>query len=103
MKYERTARFKRDYRKLTDDERIQFKRIVLDEFQPALEMRAAEPGGAWPPPLRVKGVEGAPGVWEMTWSFTDPAGRATWEWIKIDQETAVRWRRIGSHTIFSDP
>lgn len=103
MKYERTEHFKRDYRKLSPDERAEFKRVVLEEFQPALERRESEPGRAWPPALRVKGVEGAPGVWEMTWSFTDPDGRATWEWIKIGEETAIRWRRVGSHSVFADP
>ena len=103
MKYERTERFKRDYRKLPEEQREEFKRIVLGYFQPALEGRESDPGKCWPPALRVKGVEGAPGVWEMTWSFTDPEGRATWEWIKIDGETAIRWRRVGSHAIFGEP
>ncbi|MQA74689.1 MAG: hypothetical protein GEU88_10180 [Solirubrobacterales bacterium] len=77
--------------------------MVLEEFAPALERRAEDPGRAWPSRLRVKGVRGAPGVWEMTWSFADPDGRATWEWIKIDSETAIRWRRIGTHAIFAEP
>ena len=103
MKYERTERFKRDYRKLPESHREEFKKAVLEQFQPALERRESDPGKAWPPALRVRGVEGAPGVWEMTWSFTDPDGRATWEWVKIDGETGIRWRRVGSHAIFVDP
>lgn len=103
MKYERTERFKRDYRKLSERDRQEFKRVVLEVFKPALKSRQEGSGAGWPPALRIKGVEGAPGVWEMTWSFTDPDGRATWEWIKIDGETAVRWRRVGSHAVFVAP
>jgi hypothetical protein len=51
----------------------------------------------------VKSVQGAQGVWEMTWSFAGPDGRATFEWITIDGEPAVRWRRVGGHAIFTDP
>jgi hypothetical protein len=29
---------------------------------------------------RVKSVANAPGVFELTWSFSGPDGRATWEW-----------------------
>ena len=36
----------------------------------------------------------------MTWSFAGPDGRATFEWILIDGELAIRWRRIGGHEVF---
>jgi len=39
----------------------------------------------------------------MTWSKSRPDGRATWEWIEIDGERAVRWRRVGGHDVFADP
>jgi len=45
-------------------------------------------------------VERAPGIFEMTWSFSGPDGRATFEWVEIDGQLAVRWRRIGGHEIF---
>jgi hypothetical protein len=50
----------------------------------------------------------APGVFEMTWSFSGPDGRATWQWTTvIDADgrpvSAVRWRRLGSHRIFREP
>jgi hypothetical protein len=51
----------------------------------------------------VKDVEGAPGIWEMTWSFAGPDGRATFEWIEIRGEPGIRWRRIGGHAIFGAP
>jgi hypothetical protein len=53
--------------------------------------------------LRVRDVEGAPGVIEMTWSFAGPDGRATFEWVVRDGEPRIRWRRIGGHAIFGRP
>jgi hypothetical protein len=103
VKYERTEHFKRDYRRLTDDGKAEFRRVVREEFAPALVEHAVSPGQAFPPKLRVSGITGAPGVWEMTWSFTDPDGRATWEWVTIDGKAGIRWRRVGSHSIFADP
>jgi hypothetical protein len=29
----------------------------------------------------------------------DPDGRATWEWVEIDGEPAIRWRRVGDHGV----
>lgn len=73
----------------------------------------ADPGGStWPSALRVRDVQGAPGVWEMTWSFSGPDGRATFEWVQVDltdgagraiKVPAVRWRRVGDPRIFTGP
>lgn len=103
MRYERTESFKRDYRRLSDAHKEEFRRVVRELFNPALDEHLADSAKPWPTRLRIKGVEGAPGVWEMTWSFTDPDGRATWEWISIDGEPAIRWRRVGDHRVFRDP
>jgi hypothetical protein len=103
VKYERTDRFKRDYRQLSEGEQDEFKRVIREEFAPAASRFVTNPGEPWPRRLRVKGVKGAPGVWEMTWSFTDPDGRATFEWMKIDEEAGIRWRRVGSHGILASP
>ena len=67
-------------------------------------MRAAD--GAhdpWPRGLRVKPIQGARGIWEMTWSMHDPDGRATWEWVRIGDEPGIRWRRVGTHDVFRRP
>jgi hypothetical protein len=48
-------------------------------------------------------VAEAPGVFEMTWSYSGLDGRATFEWIQIDGNRAVRWRRIGRHGILTNP
>lgn len=104
MKYERTDAFKRDYKRLPKEEQEAFKDAVMNGFVPALDAHIDDPGKAkFPSRLRIKGVTGAPGIWEMTWSFKDPDGRATWEWIEIEDEPGIRWRRIGTHSIFKDP
>ncbi len=48
-------------------------------------------------------MAGTDGVWEMTWSFSGPDGRATFEWASIEGEVQIRWRRIGGHEIFKKP
>jgi hypothetical protein len=52
--------------------------------------------------LRLKRVQGHPGIWEITWA---PDGRATFEYGPevIPGESHIIWRRIGSHDIFQDP
>lgn len=101
MKWETTPAFDADLRRLSDDELKLFRKAVRDSFVAAAERRASDPAAAWPKSLRLRDVEGAPGIWEMTWSFAD--GRATFEWITIEGEQAVRWRRVGGHEIFNDP
>ena len=52
--------------------------------------------------LRVKGVKGAAGIFEMTWADD---GRATFEYGKPvrEGEAHIVWRRIGTHDIFTEP
>jgi hypothetical protein len=102
VKYQRTEAFVGDYRRLSDAEKAGF-RDALKAFVIAAERVASEPGAAWPSSLRVKSVAGARGVWEMAWSFSGPDGRATFEWVRIDGEPAIRWRRVGGHEIFKTP
>ena len=67
------------------------------------EWRRSRGASRWPASLRVKPLRAAPGVWEMTWSFSGPDGRATWEWVKGADGPLVRWRRVGDHSIFGSP
>lgn len=108
MRFERTDPFKADYKALSERERQMFREAVrlfstaCDRF---IETRDS---ASWPASLRVKAVVNAPGIFEMTWSFSGPDGRATWEWITVvdvdgKRVPAVRWRRLGSHRIFRDP
>lgn len=89
-------RFVRDLEKLPAEQARRFKRVVLEEFVPDLRAGRFRPG------LRVKGVQAAPGVYEMTWA---PDGRATWQYgpEQIPGEPHIIWRRIGSHDIFTPP
>ena len=102
MKFEVTAAFRADRRRLSERDRRRLAE-VLPAFIAAWDRHAADPASAWPSSLRVKDLEGAPGVFEMTWSFSGPDGRATFEWVRIDGELAVRWRRIGRHDILRSP
>jgi hypothetical protein len=102
LKFQLTPAFEGDWRHLSADERAMFRQAVKDDFHPACERRRDDPTAPWPKKLRVKDVEGAPGVWEMTWSFAGPDGRATFEWVEIDGAPCIRWRRIGGHAIFGE-
>jgi hypothetical protein len=59
-------------------------------------------GGGFRGGLRVKGVQGARGIFEMTWA---PDGRATFEYGDpiIEGTPHIVWRRIGTHAIFDQP
>jgi hypothetical protein len=93
--YEQEPRFRRDLRRLTLDQRNAFRAAVRQflEDLPTRQFRAR---------LRVKGVHGAVGVYEMSWA---PDGRATFEYGKEKRagHAHIVWRRIGTHTIFDDP
>ena len=102
MKFETTRSFDADYRGLSHAEAKVFRK-ALESFILACDRYAADSSAKWPAALRVKDVEGAPGVWEMTWSFSGPDGRATFEFIQLDGSLGVRWRRIGNHSIFKRP
>ena len=66
-----------------------------------VEALKADPA-ALPPRLRIKRVQGHDGVWEITWAAD---GRATFEYgaEQVPGQPHVCWRRIGDHSIFSDP
>jgi hypothetical protein len=89
-------RCRQDFEALSDDEKKRFRQAV-EKFVEDLER-----GRGFRPGLRVKGIQGARGIYEMTWADD---GRATFEYgapVKAGQIHVV-WRRIGSHTIFSSP
>ena len=100
--YQRTERFRADYGKLSEQERELFRNAVR-QINAAYAGRGSQPLPEWPRSLRIRSVEGAPGIWELTWSFAGPDGRATFELATADGEPAIRWRRIGDHKIFRDP
>jgi hypothetical protein len=94
--YTTLPRFDRDYAQLLPEDQKRFKQAVR-KFIEDLERGEGFRAG-----LRVRGIQGAPGVFEMTWA---PNGRATFEYgdpIQKDQ-THVRWRRVGTHTVLDTP
>lgn len=103
MKFERTPVFDGDWRRLSNEEREKFKAWVYEKFHPACEMRAKDSSRPWPKSVRVSQLTEHPGIMETTWSFSGPDGRATFEWIVVDGEPRIRWRRIGGHGVFKKP
>lgn len=102
MKFELTQSFRGDVERLSREER-NLVRQKLPAFVASCERYAGDPSAKWPASLRVRDVEGAPGILEVTFSFSGPDIRATFEWTDIDGELAVRWRRIGGHRVFGHP
>jgi hypothetical protein len=102
LKFERTRKFDASLKRLPAEHQRLFY-ATAPRFHEAAVRAAAGEANPWPAGLRVKRVQGKSRVWEMTWSMDNPDGRATWEWTEIDGEPAVRWRRIGTHQIFTDP
>jgi hypothetical protein len=103
VKFETTPAFDADYRRLDQHHAATLRRVVREKFAPACEAYAADAATRWPASLRVKAVRGAPRVLEMTWSFSSPDGRATFELITVDGDLRCRWRRIGDHSVFTRP
>jgi hypothetical protein len=92
--FEATGPFLGDYRSLTVEQRALF-RAARVKFVDDLRRGSFRTG------LRVKGVRGVQGVYEMTWA---PDGRATFHFgPSLGQGAHVVWRRIGTHDIFKDP
>ena len=103
MKWQDTPQFKADWKDLPVEHQQLF-RAALPAFSLACDAYVAAAGAyRWPATLRVSPLKSAPGIWEMTWSFAGPDGRATFEFATDDGDTFVRWRRIGTHAIYRKP
>jgi hypothetical protein len=94
--YESTRRFDRDYEALTEDERAAF-RVAVTKFVEDLDR-----GGKLRKGLRVKGIQGTTGIFEMTWAAD---GRATFQYgpSRRKGETHIVWRRVGTHEVLRNP
>ncbi len=94
--YERLPRFDKDYAALSAEERAAFK-AAARKF-----VEDVKHGRGFRKSLRVKGVQGSSGVYEMTWAND---GRATFQYGEspVAGETHIVWRRIGTHAVLSKP
>ena len=94
--YEVLPEFWRDWERLTGSQRQAF-RAAVEKL--VADLRA---GGGFRSGLRVKGVRGAPGVFELTWAAD---GRATFSYGRTaaEGEPHLIWRRIGTHEILRTP
>lgn len=94
--YSWLARFGSDFDSLSERQQAAFI-AAIDAFVADLSARRG-----FRPGLRVKGVRGAAGIFEMTWA---PDGRATFEYgvATIEGEPHIIWRRVGTHAIFDQP
>ncbi|MCX5434799.1 hypothetical protein OHU11_42235 (plasmid) [Streptomyces sp. NBC_00257] len=97
--YEALPRFTTDLKRLTPEQRRRFRRAV------AAFVEDLRTGGRFRAGLRVKRVQQASGIYELTWSMgTGPAGRATWSYGPEQNRGAhIIWRRIGTHHILTSP
>jgi len=93
--FEASKRFRANFDRLTPSQRQAF-RAAARKLVHDLRVGTFRKG------LRIKRVEGEPGVWEMTWADD---GRATFEYGEtiLPGHPHIYWRRVGSHDIFEDP
>jgi muconolactone delta-isomerase len=91
-----TERFRADFDGLSPEARRRFRAAVAKFVE---DLRR---DGRFRKGLRVKGVQAAPGVFEMTWA---PDGRATFEFAEpaVEGETHIIWRRVGTHDVLGAP
>lgn len=94
--YSWLARFRADFERLDPAQRAAFLAAVQQFVADLQRARPFRKG------LRVKGVQGATGIFEMTWAAD---GRATFEYGEqvVEGEAHVVWRRVGTHAIFGRP
>jgi hypothetical protein len=94
--YSWRARFRADFERLSPRQQDEFLQAVeqfVDDLRSGVGFRKG---------LRIKGVKGAAGVYELTWADD---GRATFHYgPEITKgEAHVVWRRVGTHGIFQKP
>ncbi|MDQ3108040.1 MAG: hypothetical protein M3Q68_09585 [Actinomycetota bacterium] len=90
------TRFRSDFERLSPAQQAAFLVAVQQFVDDLREGRVLRKG------LRVKAIQGASGIFEMTWGAD---GRATFEYGHevIEGQRHVVWRRVGPHSIFKQP
>lgn len=95
--YEAEGQFANDFKNLSPSERASFLAAVKEMVADLKAKRSIRPS------LRIKSVQGYPGIFEMTWDMAD--GRATFRYgpERLPGEHHIIWRRVGGHDIFKNP
>jgi hypothetical protein len=90
--FQPSPEFWRLYEQLSPDQKKQF-RVAVDKFLADLERGQGFRSG-----LRVKGIKGAPGLFEMTWA---PDGRAVFAYgdSVVGDKPHILWLAIGTHDV----
>lgn len=90
------ARFAADFDSLSPEQQAAFLEAVAQFVE---DLRG---GKRFRKGLRVKGVKGAAGIFEMTWADD---GRATFEYGEQVREGQphIVWRRVGTDGVFDQP
>lgn len=90
--FERLRRFDRDFAALSEARKDAF-RSAVEKFVVDLQRDQGFRKG-----LRVKGIRGAPGMFELTWAGD---GRATFSYgeSRHEGEPHIVWHRVGTHDI----
>jgi hypothetical protein len=94
--HEELASFWRDWQGLTPGQQRRFRDAAATFVQ---DLQA---GHGFRPGLRAKGVQGAEGIYELTWAQN---GRATFQYGQpiVETEPHIIWRRIGTHDVLERP
>lgn len=95
--HDEAAQFLREFFALPPEKQRLFRRALR------LMVEDIRRGRPFRPSLRVKSVQGYPGIFEMTWEM--PNCRATFGYgtPRRPGDTHVIWRRIGGHDILKNP
>jgi hypothetical protein len=94
--YDKLPRFDKDFAQLSAEDKERFRQAAAKLAEDLNRRRQPRSG------LRVRGIEGTTGIFEITWA---PDGRATFHYGEPVREGQphVVWRRVGRHSILANP
>jgi hypothetical protein len=94
MRHQRSDSFEQDFHKLKPDYRAGVRFAVSALLAAVADAKGAPP--AFPDWMKVRRLPEVDGVWQMSWVLdTGASGRATFQYLKVDDAPTVRWRRVG--------
>ena len=102
MKFRVLPQFSSDFSRLSREEKQAFTRALRVFIASCREYERSPDHYVWPRSLLVERLAGTR-VMAMTWSYSEPDGRATFTIDTVDGELMVTWRRVGRHSIYREP